>query len=157
MKTLHGEIAREARTSGRPYKTHELKTWPEFFQPILDARKTFEIRANDRDFRVGDELKLREWDPTTREYTGRDTTREIGYMTDFNQKIDPTSTKRFVVLGFASLTTKFDQLELDIRTAPLSWIPALVVAVIQVAVLKKVFKPGGLDLFITKAKENCGG
>lgn len=53
-------------------RTHELKCWPEYFSRILDGTKTFEHRINDRDFRVGDTLYLREWRPSTKEYTGRE-------------------------------------------------------------------------------------
>ena len=51
--------------STRPRKRHELKCWPEFFQPTLNAHKRFELRRDDRPegFQVGDELLLREWDP----------------------------------------------------------------------------------------------
>lgn len=42
---------------------HELKTWTEYFQAIVSGEKTFEIRENDRGFRVGDTLILRQWTP----------------------------------------------------------------------------------------------
>lgn len=42
---------------------HELKCWPEFFQPVWDGRKKFDYRRNDRNYQVADELLLREWDP----------------------------------------------------------------------------------------------
>jgi hypothetical protein len=59
---------------------HELKTWPEYFQPIVDGTKTFDIRKDDRDFRVGDVLKLREYEPDRDEYTGRIVYHEIGFL-----------------------------------------------------------------------------
>lgn len=40
--------------------SHKLKTDPEVFQAVVEGRKTFEIRFNDRDFKVGDELVLLE-------------------------------------------------------------------------------------------------
>lgn len=42
---------------------HELKTWPRYFRRIVSGEKTFEVRKNDRDFQVGDTLKLDEYDP----------------------------------------------------------------------------------------------
>lgn len=44
-------------------RTHILKTWPSFYQAVIDGTKTFEVRENDRDFAVGDKLELREWEP----------------------------------------------------------------------------------------------
>lgn len=64
---------------------HELKTWPEYFQPILEGKKLFEIRNNDRKFEVGQWILLREWNPGTKEYTGRATTVEVLYITDWQQ------------------------------------------------------------------------
>ncbi|VEF93151.1 Domain of Uncharacterised Function with PDB structure [Streptococcus pseudoporcinus] len=45
---------------------HMLKCYPEYFEAIMDGTKTFEYRYNDRDFKVGDELLLREYDPKKR-------------------------------------------------------------------------------------------
>jgi hypothetical protein len=40
-------------------KTHELKVHFDFWYPLERGEKPFEIRYNDRDFQVGDILKLR--------------------------------------------------------------------------------------------------
>jgi hypothetical protein len=70
--------------------THELKTWPEPFQAVLDGRKRYEIRKNDRGYQVSDVLNLREWaiptDPRFDQrgftgYTGRSLRVVVTYMT----------------------------------------------------------------------------
>jgi|TARA_Y100000310_G_scaffold298310_1_gene332146 hypothetical protein len=48
-------------------KTHELKTEPKYFGRLVSGDKTFEIRKNDRDFQVGDELILKEYDKEAHE------------------------------------------------------------------------------------------
>jgi hypothetical protein len=63
---------------------HELKAAPEFFAAVAAFRKTFEIRRNDRDFKVKDRIMLREWEGGR--YTGRWLARRITYITDFEQK-----------------------------------------------------------------------
>lgn len=50
---------------------HELKTHPPYFQAVWSGDKQFEIRVNDRNFKVGDTILLREYDPETNEYLGR--------------------------------------------------------------------------------------
>jgi hypothetical protein len=50
---------------------HKLKTWPEYFAPLWEHRKCFELRADDRAFDVGDDLQLREWSRAIGDYTGR--------------------------------------------------------------------------------------
>lgn len=50
--------------------THELKTWPAHFANVWLGVKTFELRRNDRDFREGDRLHLREWSPETESHVG---------------------------------------------------------------------------------------
>lgn len=49
---------------------HDLKTWPAYWREVAAGRKTAEIRRDDRGFRVGDRLVLREFDQTTGSYTG---------------------------------------------------------------------------------------
>jgi len=50
---------------------HSLKSWPKFFDPISAGLRMHELRRNDRDFRVGDRIELREFDPEMNLYTGR--------------------------------------------------------------------------------------
>lgn len=51
---------------------HTLKTWPEHFRQIINGTKQYELRKNDRNFECGDTLLLREWDPETEQYSGRE-------------------------------------------------------------------------------------
>ena len=47
---------------------HELKILPKYFKPVIEREKTFELRKNDRNFCVGDEFALLEFDGEN--YTG---------------------------------------------------------------------------------------
>ena len=58
---------------------HDLKIESHFFNDILDGRKTWELRKNDRNFRCGDILDLHEIDDNG-EYTGRECTRTVRYV-----------------------------------------------------------------------------
>lgn len=66
--------------------THELKTLPKYFDAVLEGRKTFDIRKNDRSFAVGDNLRLIEWDSTYRMPTGREQLCEITYILEGNDE-----------------------------------------------------------------------
>lgn len=61
-------------------KTIEKKVWPEYFGEILAGKKTFEVRLNDFEIGEGDTLLLREWDPETKNYTGRELKKKVGYV-----------------------------------------------------------------------------
>lgn len=61
---------------------HELKIYPDYFKAVIERRKTFEVRRNDRDFKVGDEVVLREYDPYADKYTGRIWYGDITYILD---------------------------------------------------------------------------
>lgn len=52
--------------------SHELKSWPRFFHSIVTGDRRHELRRNDRDYRVGDRLVLREFDELLGAYTGRE-------------------------------------------------------------------------------------
>lgn len=75
---------------------HALKILPEYFEAVRNGRKTFELRNNDRDFRVGDYLALNEWDGD--HYTGRTELVEVTYMMNPNDIM--TCPGHFVLLGF---------------------------------------------------------
>lgn len=60
--------------------THDLKTWPEYFEAVESGAKSFEVRWNDRDYRTGDVLRLREWHPGIGKYSGRECTRVVTYV-----------------------------------------------------------------------------
>ena len=61
-------------------KKIEKKIWPEYFPKVLEGKKNFEIRLNDFEIEEGDVLLLREWDPKTKEYTGRSVEKEVSYV-----------------------------------------------------------------------------
>ena len=58
---------------------HDLKCWPEFFAAVRDGFKPFEVRKADRDFRVGDTLRLWEFDPAHAIHTGKYFDRRVTY------------------------------------------------------------------------------
>jgi hypothetical protein len=69
-------------------KTHELRTWPRWFYDVSKGHKRFEVRKNDRQFEVGDELLLREWEPLRKSesnpepigYTGAALRARVAYL-----------------------------------------------------------------------------
>ncbi|KKS34186.1 MAG: ASCH domain protein [Parcubacteria group bacterium GW2011_GWC2_42_12] len=58
----------------------EKKCQPEHFKKILNGEKNFELRLADWQCQPGDILILREWDPETKDYTGRQIEKEVGYI-----------------------------------------------------------------------------
>lgn len=58
---------------------HRLKTWPEYYQALIDGRKTFELRFDDRGYDVGHVLVLDEFD-VTKGYTGRTSEWSVTYL-----------------------------------------------------------------------------
>jgi uncharacterized protein DUF3850 len=73
---------------------HALKTWPSYFEDILEGRKTFEIRKHDRPFNENDDIVLQEYTKDGK-YTGREWHGKITYFMN-----EPEFCKKgFVILG----------------------------------------------------------
>lgn len=70
-------------------KVHELKCWTEFFHDVETGHKPFEVRKLDRDFRPGDEIRLREWLPNLGQYTGSECWLEITKVWERVQGLEP--------------------------------------------------------------------
>lgn len=60
-------------------KVHNLKTWSIYLRDIANGVKNFEVRRNDRDFKEGDILNLKEWNETTG-YTGNIIQKRVTYI-----------------------------------------------------------------------------
>lgn len=58
----------------------EKKAWPEYFEKILSGEKTYDMRIADFEINQGDILILKEYDPETKEYTGRSIEKKVGYV-----------------------------------------------------------------------------
>ena len=76
-------------------QVHYLKTLPEYYKDVFYHNKKFEVRKNDRDFKVNDILILEEYDPMTNKLTGRRVTRTIIYILDNAEYLQ----EGYVVLG----------------------------------------------------------
>jgi len=60
------------------------KTWPKYFQEILEGKKKFEVRLADFNIKEGDTLILEEYEPKTKSYTGRVIKKKVTFITKFN-------------------------------------------------------------------------
>ena len=61
--------------------THKLKILPKYCDELMTGGKNFELRKDDRGFRVCDDLEMWEFDPTVeRPYTGRLIIAKIAYI-----------------------------------------------------------------------------
>lgn len=60
------------------------KAWPKIFEDVLSGKKKFDLRLADFDIKEGDILILEEWNPETKEYTGRKLEKKAGYILKFD-------------------------------------------------------------------------
>ena len=59
---------------------HEKKVLTEYFEKILEGKKTYEFRLADWDCKEGDILVLKEWDSILKKFTGREIEKEVTYV-----------------------------------------------------------------------------
>jgi hypothetical protein len=106
---------------------HELKTWPQYYKAIVSGEKRFEIRVKDRDFKVGDVLILREYDPDAKAYLGGEYWVRVTYMVSgawgipdniavmsIKPEVDPLLDR------VAELETRNEELETSLDRKPIS-------------------------------------
>jgi hypothetical protein len=60
--------------------SHVLKCWPAPFAAIANGSKRHEVRVNDRYFAEGERVILREYNPTTGTYSGKELNAIIGHV-----------------------------------------------------------------------------
>lgn len=89
--------------------THELKCHPHFFAALAAGKKTFEIRRNDRDYRIGDMLNLREYDPTFGNTGRRLSGLEVVYI--MQAEDFPAIMPGFVIMGLRGVPSMEDDRE----------------------------------------------
>lgn len=72
---------------------HALKTEPKAFNDTATGNKLFEIRKNDRNFKINDIIILQEYISAQKEYTGKFVIAKVTSIYDYEQK------EGYVVLG----------------------------------------------------------
>ena len=80
---------------------HGLKTEAEYLKSIMDGSKTFDVRKMDRPFDYGDDIVLQEWNPETKQYTGKEWHGEITYI---------LADERFCKKGYCVLGIKMSEI-----------------------------------------------
>ena len=73
----------------KTYGTHYLKEHPKFFADLIEGRRLYEIRCDDRCYQVGDVVIVAEYDPSrvasggrsSEGYTGRQVSGTIVFLT----------------------------------------------------------------------------
>ena len=76
---------------------HNLKIQPIYYRTIEKGLNNFEVRFNDRNFKVGDVLRLQEW--VNGVYTGRYIMADVTYILD-----DPLYCKEgYVIMARANI------------------------------------------------------
>jgi len=96
-------------------KTHEVKSWTHYYDNIVVGLKKHDLRKNDRDYKVGDELLLKRYDHFKGEFTGETMLVKITYITSSQYPCAYSSAvldKNYVILSIDPVYG------VDVRTKP---------------------------------------
>jgi len=64
---------------------HKVKIWKQFTFDVATGKKPWDVRFNDRNYKVGDTLIQQEWDNEKQEYTGNELHGLITYILEGGQ------------------------------------------------------------------------
>lgn len=92
-------------------RIHEIKCLPKYFKETERGLKNFELRLNDRDYRVGDLLAMNEYDGKA--YTGRSMLLRVDYIMDPNAVM--TCRGGYVLMGTHRLNVYDDTVSVKRR------------------------------------------
>ena len=76
------------------------KIWPEYFEKVLKEEKKFELRLADFDIKEGDVLILEEFNPISKQHTGRSIKRKVTYVANTKLMEEMHSKKEIEEYGF---------------------------------------------------------
>lgn len=80
-------------------QTHVIKCLDDYFELILESRKFYELRINDRNYTEKDYLHIKEYDADKREETGREVLVRINNVLEYNNVVDGL-VEGWVILNF---------------------------------------------------------
>ena len=61
---------------------HQVKSWSHLYDAIVSGVKPYDLRKNDRDYRIGDTLRLSRYDNIGGRFTGEYCDRKVSYITN---------------------------------------------------------------------------
>jgi len=64
---------------------HDIKILPVYFEAWMKGKKRCELRNADRNYEVGDTVRMWEWDPKKKKYTGKMIVSEILHIDDVQE------------------------------------------------------------------------
>lgn len=86
---------------------HYLKTINPYFGDLWEWKKTFEVRLNDRNFKVGDTLNLLEYDSIQKKFSGKKVVTRITYILSEFKGLQ----KNYIVMGLSEARLNIDYLD----------------------------------------------